>query len=448
MSEQAMRKRIWGWYAFDWASQPYNTLLLTFIFAPYIKDLLGDGSEAQAVWGYGVAAAGLIIAFMAPLLGSIADRAGASVRLKFIWVFSGLYIIGAWGLWFAAPDDFSLVGTLILFGIGLFGMEFATIFTNAMLPGLASREQVGRVSGTGWAIGYAGGLIALVLMLTLFAENDLGKTLIGIDPILGLDASAREGTRAVGPLTAIWFAVFMIPFVLWVRERPDPNAMPVREAVSHALPDLKDALATLPKRPSLFAFLASSMLYRDALNGLYFFGGIYTAGVLGWSVVQVGVFGILAVTAGAVFAWIGGRADARVGPMPVIITSILALVAVTLAAVFITKDSVLGIAVAEGSKAPDIAFYIVGAVIGAAGGTLQSSSRGMMVRQADPERMTQGFGLYALAGKASAFIAPFSVAVATDMTGSQQLGITPLLGLFLIGLILLFWVRADGDRPI
>ena len=90
------RKRIWGWFFFDWASQPYNTLLLTFIFAPYIKDLLGDGSAAQTAWGYGVGAAGLIIAILAPVLGAIADRAGG--RMRFIWFFS-LLALGAWGLW-------------------------------------------------------------------------------------------------------------------------------------------------------------------------------------------------------------------------------------------------------------------------------------------------------------------------------------------------------------
>jgi UMF1 family MFS transporter len=254
----------------------------------------------------------------------------------------------------------------------------------------------------------------------------------------------REGTRAVGPLTAIWFAVFMIPFFLWVR---DPKAAkPPKGAVPQALRDLAGTIRNLPKTPSLFAYLTSSMFYRDALNGMYTFGGIYAAGVLGWSVVDVGVFGILAIISGAVFAWLGGMADSRFGPRPVITACILVLTGVAIAVVLISRDSVFFIPVSPESSAPDIAFYVIGALIGAAGGVIQSASRTMMVRQANPARMTEAFGLYALAGKATSFIAPLAIGTATILTGSQSLGVTPLIGLFLIGLILLRWVKPERDH--
>ncbi len=439
------RKRIWGWYFFDWASQPYNTLLLTFIFAPYVKELLGDGSAAQAAWGYGVGAAGLFIAVLAPVLGAVADRAGG--RLRFIWFFSACYVAGAFGLWLAAPGDFTLVLVLASFALGLIGMEFATIFTNAMLPGLGTREEMGRISGSGWAFGYLGGLVALVAMLLLFAESaETGRTLLGIEPILGLDPGAREGTRAVGPLTAIWFAVFMIPFFLWVREPREPGALTVRQAVASALPELRQTLRRLPENRSLFAYLGSSMFYRDALNGMYAFGGIYAAGVLGWTVVDVGIFGILAVITGALFAWLGGHADSRFGPKPVITVNVVLLALIAIGIVFVSREAVFGLPVGPESRLPDIAFYVLGAAIGACGGALQSASRTMMVRQADPRRMTEAFGLYALAGKATSFLAPLSIGIVTDLTGSQQAGITPLIVLFLIGLVLLAWVKPDGER--
>ena len=437
-------KRIWGWYFFDWASQPYNTLLITFIFAPYMKVLLGDGSTAQTVWGYGVGAAGLMIAVCAPFLGTIADRAGG--RLGFIWFFSLLYVLGAWGLWYAVPGDFSLILIMLSFAIGMIGMEFATIFTNAMLPGLGNDREIGRISGTGWAFGYAGGVVALVIMLLFLAEGSGGTTLLGIAPILGLDPEMREGTRAVGPLTAIWYVVFMIPFFMWVREPRIPGALTVRAAASTAWPELRASLRRLPGQRSLFAYLASSMFYRDALNGIYVFGGIYAAGVLGWEVRDIGIFGILAAVTGAVFAWLGGKADSRFGPKPVIVVNVLVLTLTSIAVVFISRDMVFGLPVGEESRLPDIAFYICGALIGAGGGSLQSASRTMMVRQADPERMTEAFGLYALAGKATSFIAPLSIGIVTGLTGSQQIGITPVIALFLIGLVLLFWVKPNGDR--
>jgi UMF1 family MFS transporter len=445
MANASLRKRIWGWFFFDWASQPYNTLLITFIFAPYIKELVGDGTTAQSAWGFGIGAAGIVIAVLAPVLGALADTGGN--RMRWIWLSSIMYVVGAAGLWYAAPGDFSLILILTFFAIGMIGMEFATTFTNSMLPDLGTPDEIGRISGNGWAFGYIGGLFALVIMLLFFADNaTTGRTLIGLEPLFGLDPEAREGTRFVGPLVAIWFVVFMIPFFLFVRE-PKGQKAP-KGAVKLALNDLKSTLKRLPQDRSLFAFLGSAMFYRDALNGMYAFGGIYAAGVLGWSVQNVGIFGIIAIIAGALAAWLGGMADSRFGPKPVIAACIIALTAVGVAIVLISRESMFGIALPEGSALPDIAFYVIGAVIGAAGGVIQSASRTMMVRQANPARMTEAFGLYALAGKATSFLAPLLIGITTYATGSQQLGVSPVIGLFLIGLVLLLWVNPNGKRAV
>ena len=438
------KRRIWGWYFFDFASQPYNTLLLTFIFAPYMAKVLGDGTAAQSIWGYGIAAAGFLIAIGSPLLGSIADKSGG--RMWFIGVFSVMYVLGSWGIWAADPGGFNVWLVMVYFGIGLIGMEFATTFTNSILPDLGTDDEIGQISGSGWAFGYVGGVISLILMLTLFVEQSSGLTLIGISPILGLDAAASEGTRSVGPFTAIWYVVFMIPFFLWVREPKVANRIPVMQAARQAWPELKESLKGLPQRRSLSAYLLSSMFYRDALNGMYFFGGIYAAGVLGWSVTNVGIFGILAAVTGAIFAWLGGHADSRFGPKPVIVMCVLVLTLVSLGVSQVSRESVFGIPVRLESSLPDIAFYVLGALIGAAGGALQSASRTMMVRQADPARITESFGLFALTGKATSFIAPLLIGIMTQISGSQRIGVMPLIGLFLIGLVLLIWVKPQGER--
>jgi len=226
----------------------------------------------------------------------------------------------------------------------------------------------------------------------------------------------------------------------------DEHGIKVLQAAREAVPHLRQTLATLPARRSLSAYLLSSMFYRDALNGMYVFGGIYAAGVLGWTVTDVGKFGLLAVLTGALFAWSGGRADQRFGPRPVIAVNVSVLALVALAVSFISRTSVLGIPVGPESALPDIAFYVIGALIGAAGGALQSASRTMLVRQVDPSQMTEAFGLYALAGKATSFIAPLSIGVVTQLTGSQQAGISPLIVLFLLGLVLLVWVKPDGEE--
>ncbi|WP_171054686.1 MFS transporter [Roseovarius arcticus] len=442
MKDISYRRRIWGWFFFDWASQPYNTLLITFIFAPYINELIGDGARAQTVWAFGIAAGGIIIALGAPVLGAMADHSGA--RIQWIQGFSAMYVLGAFGTWWAIPGDLNLVMVLTFFVIGMIGMEFATIFTNAMLPDLGTREEIGRISGNGWAFGYVGGLVALVIMLLFFAEGaDTGKTLIGLDPAFGFDAAKREGTRFVGPLTGFWYILFMIPFFMWVRDpRPVGGGA---HAVRDALRTVMTTIQHLPRTPSMFSYLAASMFYRDALNGMYFFGGIYAAGVLGWSVVHVGIFGILALVAGAVFAWLGGFADDRFGPKPVIVAAILVLLFVAISITAISRGAIYGVALVPGSILPDVLFYGCGILIGAAGGAVQSASRSMMVRQARAGHMAESFGLYGLAGKATAFIAPTLIGIATSASGSQQIGVSPLIGLFALGLVLLIWVKPEGD---
>ena len=449
------KQRIWGWFFFDWASQPYNTLLLTFIFGPYFAEIargyyMGEGLDpeaakaaAQAYWGWGLAIASLSIAIIAPILGAIADGTGR--RLIWVWVFSAFYVAGSAGLWWVAPggDEAMLFQAVCLFGIGFIGMEFATIFTNALMPSLTQSDDLGAISGSGFAFGYLGGLLALVLMLLFFAEGaDSGLTLLSTQPLFGLDPEAREGTRFVGPFTAIWYVVFMIPFFLWVKE-PKTDARPLH--LGRAFASLWALIASLRFRRSLSAYLASSLFYRDALNALYGFGGVYASGVLGWSIIQIGIFGIMGAVTAMVAAWVGGRLDRAYGPKPVITVSIIVLILVCCIIVGMSRDGLWGMAMDPASSLPDQIFYVCGALIGAAGGSLQAASRTLMARHTTPDRATEAFGLFALSGKVASFMSPALIALATTATGSQRLGIAPLIVLFLIGLFLLSFVKPKGE---
>ncbi len=445
------RKRIWGWYFFDWASQPYNTLLLTFIFGPYFaqtaaNSLMAIGwsesaaaAQAQVWWGYGLTISGVTIAILAPLLGSIAD--GAARRRPWIWLFSAFYVIGATGIWWSSPEAFSPTLVLVFFGIGLVGMEMATVFTNAFLPSLAPKPELGRISGTGWALGYAGGILSLVIVLGFFQVAADGRTVLGLIPLFGLDNQSGSDTRIVGPFVAVWFVVFMIPFFLWVREERASHHKPSN--LMAGIVALWQTLRGLPRQGSFTAYLFASMFYRDGLNGLYTFGGIYAAGVMGWSLLEIGIFGIGAALSGAVFCWIGGYIDRAIGPKRVIIGCCASLILTSALIVMLTPVSVLGISLQPESTLPDRLFLLAGLVIGAAGGVLQSSSRHMLTRQCAHARLVEGFGLYAMSGKATTFLAPALIAIFTDVTQSQRFGIVPLILLFLIGLVLLFWVKPD-----
>ena len=446
------KKRILGWYFFDWASQPYNTLLLTFIFGPYFAEVArthyagtgldpqAAGAAAQAYWGYGLAAASIIIAVLAPILGAIADGTGR--RLIWVWVFSALYVIGSFALWWVVPGQGNLFWAVAFFGLGFIGMEFATIFTNALLPSLGDHDEIGGISGSGFAFGYLGGVIALALMLTLLAENaTTGLTLLKINPIFGLDATTREGTRAVGPFTAIWYVVFMIPFFLWVKE-PKTKAHPLR--IGAAFSSLMALLASLAHRRSLAAYLVSSLFYRDALNALYGFGGVYASGVLGWSIIQIGVFGVVGAVTATIASWVGGKLDRKFGPKPVIAVCVVILTIVCGIIVGMTPEYLWGMSLTPGMA--DKIFFACGALIGGAGGALQAASRTMIVRHTTPDHAAEAFGLFALSGKVASFISPFLIAIATTASGSQRIGISPLIALFLAGLLLLLWVRPMGER--
>lgn len=447
------RKRIWGWFFFDWSSQPYHTLLITFIFGPYFASVASDhfmttglseevaDARAQTMWSWCLTVTGLIIGFGAPIIGAFADTTGK--RLPWIVVFSTMYVAGAFGIWWMLPDGSNLWWGLVAFGIGFIGAEYALIFVNSQLPSLATAEEAGDLSGSGFAFGYAGGVLSLLIMLALFVEQPSGKTLIGLDPAFGLDAAAREGTRFVGPFTALWFAVFMIPYFLWVRDTG-----PARQGhgLAGALGLLSKTVKSLRHRLSLSTYLGSSMFYRDALNGLYGFGGTYAILVLNWSITSVGIFGIVGAISAALFSWIGGKADRRLGPKPVIIAAIWGLIAVCVTVVGMDRSQIFGIPLPEGSILPDVVFFGCGVLIGGLGGTLQAASRTLMVRHTDPAAPTENFGLYGLSGRATAFLAPALIGTVTALTGSARLGVSPVILLFLIGLLLLRWVKPTGDQ--
>ena len=455
MAEPSLKKRIWGWFFFDWASQPYHTVLLTFIFGPFFASVatehfmttgLGEQSadaRAQSIWSLCLTITGLVVGFGGPVMGALADTAGR--RMPWIIAFSAMFLVGASGLWWTEPDGSNLMWALIFFAIGFIGAEYALIFTNAQLPSLGTPQEIGKISGSGFAFGYIGGLISLAIILVFFVEQANGRTIAGLAPAFGLDPEMREGTRIAGPFTALWFAIFMIPYFLWVREVREEKR---KTSLKTALSNLGNSIRGLVHRPSLASYLGSSMLYRDALNGLYGFGGTYALLVLNWEVTQVGVFGIISVLAAAGFSWLGGGLDKRFGPKPVIIATIIGLMLVCLTIVNMSRESLYGITLATDSAVPDMVFFGCGIMIGGLGGVLQAASRTMMVRHADPDTPTESFGLYGLSGRATSFVAPALIGSVTALTESARLGVAPLIFLFLLGLVLLPWVKPDGDRAV
>src|SRR6476646_2881657 len=441
------RSAVISWIFFDWAAQPYFTLITTFVFASYFATHVeSDTASGQALWGFATAAAGLMLELLSPVMGEIADANGR--RKPWIAAFGALLVIGSGLMWFGKPGDVSVIPPLLLaYGVATIGVEFATVFNNAMMPTLVPANRIGRLSGTGWATGYVGGILSLILVLGFLAASpETGRTLFGFMPLFGLDPLTHQGDRITGPLTGIWFIVFVLPMFLLTPDYPAKRG--VSEALREGLADLRQTLSELPKRKSLAAFLLANMIYTDGLVSLFAFGGIYAAGTFGWNTIQIGSFGIILAVAGTLGAWLGGKLDDRLGPKRVITGSMLMLLGAIIAILLVDKDHVLFVKVmppvpggALFASAAERAYLVLGCLIGAVGAPLQAASRSLLIRIAPKDRIAQYFGLFALTGKVTSFVGPLLIGVITAETGSQKAGMAGLVVFFLVGLLLLARVR-------
>ena len=438
-----------SWVLFDWAAQPFYTLILTFLFAPYFATtVVGDEARGQQLWGYAAAAAGVIIAIGSPLLGAMADGRGR--RKPWIAMFSIILAASVSALWLATPGASATTIFLVLlaFIIATVAAEFTQVFTNAIMPSLVPPSQLGRLSGTGWAVGYSGGLVSLLLVAgLLFVLPGTSKTVLGLDPVLKLDAVTREMDRLIGPLAAAWYLLFMIPFFLFV---PDKKAVPVAGVVKGSpFAEIWDTIRSLPSHRDMLLFLLARMLYTDGLSAIFAFGGIYGAATFGWGPLELGLFGIVLTLTGAVGAVIGGVLDDRVGSKTVIVVALALLIVGALGILSVDKTHILftidAVPKVAGSKpfssTGELVFLAFAVIVGVVSAPVQAASRALLARLAPPDKITQYFGLFAFSGKVTAFLAPFLVATVTAATGSQRWGMAAILVFLVAGIVLMLPVR-------
>ena len=377
-----------SWALFDWASSAFSAVIITFIFATYFSQGIAvDKATGTAQWGWALSASGIAIALLSPVLGAIADAGGR--RKPLLFAFTYIAVIGCWLLWYARPDPGSVIFTLVVVVIANTALEVAGMFYNAMLPEIVSRDYLGRLSGWAWGLGYAGGLVCLILALVAFVQPE--------QPLFGLDKHAAEQVRITGPLVGTWLALFSLPLLLFTPDRKSAG-LPPREAIRRGLAQLRRTIADIRRYRQIGLFLLAHMIYIDGLNTLFAFGGIYAAGTFGMELSEVIYFGILLnVTAGLgalAFAWV----DDWLGAKRTILIALAGLLACGVAAVLVTST---------------LAFWIVGALLGIFVGPSQAASRSLMARLAPPEVRTEMFGLYAMTGKITAYIGPFLLGTVT-----------------------------------
>lgn len=414
------KRSIFCWCLYDWANTAFGTVIITFVFSVFFsRGMIGDETEGAALWSYAIAASGFVIAISAPVLGAAADHSGA--RKRWIFWLSLLCIIPTALLWFAKPGDATgnVLFTLSMVVIANIGYELAQVFYNAMLPHIAPPRLIGRVSGWAWGMGYLGGLAALAL--ALFGLIGIGD----MEPLLPVSGADSANVRATGPLTALWFMLFMFPLFLFTR---DVERSPVSfgKAVGEGLGQLRDMLCRARRHRNLLLFLVASAIYRDGLVTLFAIGGVYAAGQFGMDFQEILLFAIgLNVAAGAgAFAF--AHLDDRIGSKA---TAMLALYGLILCglAILMTVDKSI--------------FMILAMFLGIFMGPAQAASRTLAGRLAPPRMVTQTYGLYAFTGKSVTFLGPLAYGWATSFFGTQQAGMTTIIVFWITGLALLGLVR-------
>lgn len=417
----ASRGQLLAWAFYDWANASFVTLIQTFVFANYFTRQIAVSKEAgQTQWALAIGGAGVAVALTGPLFGAIADQSGR--RKPWIATLTAIAVASAAGMWFVEPDS-PAWSALVLVAVGTFGVEGANIFYNAMLPALARRDQVGRWSGWGWALGYLGGLLCLVIALVALVGWTTGSSWIPGDNAMNVRASFL--------LVAVWFAAFSLPLLLITPDATGPTK-PLGRAARDGLKQLVDSVRQVRRFAFIIRFLIARLFYIDGLASIFAIGGVFASGVFGMDAQRIIMFGIaLNVTAGLgafglswVDDWIGGKWTIALSLVGIIIPGIVMVVAPS-----------------------ELWFWVAGLVLGIFVGPVQSASRSYMARVAPPQLRTQGFGLYALSGKATAFAVPLLVSAVTDWTGSQRWGMTPILVFLALGLAILLTVPAASEAP-
>ncbi|MBA57764.1 MAG: MFS transporter [Gammaproteobacteria bacterium] len=409
------RRELISWCLYDWANSAFPTVIITFVFAAYFTNSVAeDQTRGTSLWGGALSLSALAVAVFAPFLGAIADHSGNHKR--WLWVFTLLSAFGAMMLWTVEPKGDHIMHGLFWVALANFGFELSMVFYNAMLPFLAPGNQLGRWSGWGWGVGYLGGLACLGIVLVMFIQTEI--------PMFNLNKDASEELRITGPFVATWMLIFALPLFLLVPDTGD-NEKRITSAVREGLKSLGLTIKKLREYKGIVWFLFARMCYTDGLNTLFAFGGIYAAGTFGFNFQDLIIFGItINLTAGIgaiIFAWI----DDWLGPKTVITIGLTGLV-VFGSALLVVESQTL--------------FWIFGIPLGVFVGPIQSASRSLMAHIAPASMRMEFFGLYALSGKATAFLAPALLAMATSAFDSQRAGMTTVILFLILGMILLIKV--------
>jgi len=424
------------WALFEWARNPYVLVITIYIYATYFtRDIIGDPVRGQALWAAIQGYAGIGIAVLAPFLGAVADAGGR--RKPWLAIFGILLALSTAALWFGKPGGagIGLAGVATAVAISNIAYDGSLVFHGAMLPLLAPAQRIGRWSGVGYALGNVAGILLLILVLVFFY--------LPAHPALGLDRGSHEPERIAGPLCAVWFCLFAWPFFVWTPDRP-PAELTFYEKLRRGFSSVATTFRNVRQYRNVAIYLATRMIYNDGLNVMLSFGGVYAAGVFHWGVTESAAYGLVLSVFAALGGWLGGNLADRIGTRHALQLSLSLMIVAAVISLGFAPDRMFFVVPYPVGKpfaalplfrtAPELAYIASVMVIAICLVATYANSRAMLARLAPEARVTEFFGLYALSGEASGFLAPLGVSLATSASGSQQWGMAVIVAFLALGL--------------
>src|SRR5262245_40495574 len=294
-----------SWVLFEWGRNPYVLVITIYIYATYFsREVVGDPVRGQALWAEIQGYAGLGVALLAPFLGAVADKGGP--RKPWILGFSIILAASTAMLWFGEPmgAGLGLTGIGLVIALSNIAYDGSLVFHSAMLPGIVPADRIGSWSGLGYGLANFAGIGLLLFVLVAFY--------LPAEPLFGLDKTTHEHERIAGPLCAVWFAIFAVPFFLWTPDRPS-RGLPAGEAIRQGISSVLGTVNRLKEYRNVGAFLLARMIYNDGLNVMLAFGGVYAVGVFGWGEIESALYGIVLSVFAALGGFLGGRLADRIG---------------------------------------------------------------------------------------------------------------------------------------
>ena len=393
---------------FDVGNSAYLIVTLSFIFAPYFaREIVGDVQLGSAYWQWTSGAVGILVALTAPFIGSYADHV-ANGRIKVLIVSTVLTVLINALFWFSQARDSFIVYTLLIFFLSSYFFEISNASYNSLLRDSSNKkDEIGRTSGLGYALGYIGIVPFLLFILLFIIKTD--------QPILDLQKENFEHIRFIAILVSFWFFIFAIPMMtfFWKGKKS-------KKKKYTSIKDIKKIIWN-NKLTTTGKFLIARIFYADAVIVMQTGGGVYAVGVHGFTPKELIFVLIVGNLVAGVFAYIGGYLNDKYNSKTIIMWSIATLILAVFAIVF--------------SPSKEFFFFSL-LLVAAAIGPLQSASRTLMSRISPQNTQGKSFGLYALSSKATAFVGPLMAGTITYFV-SQQAGFASISILFLVSLFML-----------